>query len=78
MWHSLCKIEGEIKMTYIEYEVYARYGETDVVICETLEEAIAVAIKWSMGSIDTDISIEKVTVTRETHIKCFRNGGEVA
>ena len=63
-------------MTYVEYEVYARYGETDVVTCETLEDAIRIAREWSADSKDTEICIEKVT--REPHIKSFMNGGEVS
>lgn len=66
-----------MEKSYIEYEVYAycAYG-SDVVVKDTLEEAIECAEKWSMESIDTDIIIEKVE--RTPHIKTFRNGGEVA
>ena len=63
-------------MKYIEYEVYVWGVESDVVVKDTLEEAIECAEKWSMKEIDVDIIIEKVV--RTPHIKAFRNGGEVA
>ena len=57
------------------YEVYAYCStQTDVVEVDTLEEAEAIALKWSMESIDVDIAIDKV---EEEKIKCFRNGGQV-
>lgn len=62
--------------SYVEYEVYARYGETDIVVKDTLEEAIKCAEEWSMEAIDVDIVIEKVE--RTPHIKSFRHGNEVA
>ena len=60
----------------IEYEVYASHGNSDVIVVETLDEAIKEAVRLSMLWIDTDISIEKVERTLVN--KHFRNGGEVA
>lgn len=61
---------------YIEYEVYANsiHG-SDVTTFDTLEEAEAHAIAWSMESIDVDIVIERV---KRVVFKKFRNGGRVA
>ena len=58
------------------YEVYALYGDCDLVVCDTLDEAIKMAKGWSMEYIDTDFTITKVE--REYGVKKFRNGGEVA
>lgn len=60
----------------IEYEVYARYGNSDVIVVDTLDEAIQEAMRLSMEWVDVDISIEKVE--RTLIDKHFRNGGEVA
>lgn len=61
----------------IEYEIYVDsvYG-SDVVVKDTLEEAIKVAEEWSMNTqcVDSDVIIEKV---ERTIVKAFRHGGEL-
>lgn len=59
----------------IEYEVFASRGNSDLIIVDTYEEALAEAERLSMLWIDTDVAI--VEVNRKV-LKQFRNGGEVA
>ena len=62
-------------MKHTEYEVFATYGDSDLIVAETLDEAISEAERLSMLWVDTDISIVKVE--REV-VKHFRHGSEVA
>lgn len=61
----------------IEYEIYVDsvYG-SDVVVKDTLEEAIKCAEEWSMNThcVDSDVIIEKV---ERQIVKTFRHGCEV-
>ena len=58
------------------YEVFALSPyASDLLECDTLEQAEKQALDWSMDKIDVDIMIVKVEKTR---VKTFRNGGEVA
>lgn len=58
------------------YEVFAISAyASDLLECDTLEQAEKQALDWSMDKIDVDIMIVKV---EKTKVKTFRNGGEVA
>lgn len=58
------------------YEVFALSAyASDLLECDTLEQAEKQALDWSMDKIDVDIMIVKV---EKTKVKTFRNGGEVA
>ena len=59
----------------VEYEVFASRGNSDLIIADTYDEAIAEGERLSMKWIDTDVAV--VRVEREV-LKQFRNGGEVA
>lgn len=58
------------------YEVFAISAyASDLLECDTLEQAEKQALDWSMDKIDVDIMIVKI---EKTKVKTFRNGGEVA